>query len=85
MRSVSISVNVKTVPRSLLTYPVPISARRNDRKSATIGMSDQRAGCAITIGWDAVHGRQSSRLCSAPIAMLAPRYSLGQPWTVYVN
>jgi hypothetical protein len=30
--SVSISVGVKTVPRSLLMHPLPISARRNDWK-----------------------------------------------------
>ena len=30
--SVSISVGVKTVPRSLLRHPLPISARRNDWK-----------------------------------------------------
>jgi hypothetical protein len=29
--SVSIAATVKAVPRSLLTHPVPISARRNDR------------------------------------------------------
>ena len=51
--SVSIGVGIKTVPRSLLTYLVPISARRNDRNCAKISMSDQRAGLCHHIGWDA--------------------------------
>ena len=40
--SVSISAGVKTVPRSLLAYPVPISARRNDRKLCQHAVSNHR-------------------------------------------
>ena len=34
-------------------YPVPISARRNDRKLCQDQHERSGAGCAITIGWDA--------------------------------
>ena len=40
--SVSIGVGVKTVPRSLLAYPVPISARGNDRKLCQHAVSNHR-------------------------------------------
>ena len=45
--SVSISVGVKTVPRSVATYLVPISARRTIGNCAKISVSDHRDGlCA---------------------------------------
>ena len=42
--SVSISVGVKTVPRSAATYPVPISARGTIGNCAKISVSDHRDG-----------------------------------------
>ena len=46
----SIGATIKTVPGSI---PVPISARGTIGNCAKISVSDQRAGFAMTIGWDA--------------------------------
>ena len=53
--SVSISVGVKTVPRSLLAYPVSISARGNDRKLCQHAVSNHRL---VAVG-----GARAERSC----------------------